>query len=652
MNSQHHFELYLLTDDLTAEHWTKLQQAIRPHLGPLGSFELTFRCNNNVVRFFINSSKNLGVLSNSIDGFVLRPTTESDEDLPNSASPERFVNFTPGANLLDMHERYSVKKTKSLECVKLKVRSIGPIQAKFYFKGPGSHWTVSKKLITKFPAHLFAINFSQNTRYLKKTTPKYLDIEKSLRMLSSDHAGAIFSVDAFPYFAHSYYLGLSGYEFDKHSFIVGSSGSGKSKLIELIIDRLQQTASALNYRVVVIDPHASLEHDLKQLPSTKVVNFSGETAQLFPKSTTDVSAATELTTTLLLSLMASAPSARLERVLRFSLFVLFVGQCMSLPMLKNFLSELDTRNQLLNHVRGYVPDNILHFFGAEYNEIRTQHYNEAVSPIISLVDEMQLQPTLLGDADRSLNKTIQDNFLTVFSLNKVSMGEKVVKTVAGLLIQQIFLLAQARAFNQKVILIVDEVSVIQNPALASILAEARKFNLTVILSQQYFGQIDKSLRDAILSNVTNYYIFKVSEEDAQALEANLTIELPKEVLQDAAGRGLKELDVRIKLMTELHPRECLIRVASGGQIVPAVRGRTINTPRRVTEVLSGRHQGLRPYPQKDLPSRFVPGQTPTTPQLDEASLGSQPTGIAPSSANLSDLLARNSSSRRPIEKDE
>src|SRR6185503_17155873 len=99
---------------------------------------------------------------------------------------------------------------------------------------------------------------------------------------------------------------------------------------------------------------------------------------------------------------------------------------------------------------GYVPDNLMLFFGSEFNEIRTQHYSEAVSPVVALIEELQLQPTLLGEADSSLVKTIQDNFLTVFSLNKVSMGDKVVKTVAGLLIQQIFLLAQARAFEQKV----------------------------------------------------------------------------------------------------------------------------------------------------------------------------------------------------------
>ncbi|HEX7963977.1 MAG TPA: DUF87 domain-containing protein [Candidatus Saccharimonadales bacterium] len=526
---------------------------------------------------------------------------EADEvEAPQATRHGLLVDLPVSGNVLDLRERYAIKKATVLEYAVIKTSAWGLTKITLSLRASDGQWSRKIRLINHFPAHLFAMDFTTNTRYLKKRAPTYLDIEKSLPMLSSDRTGALFSIDTFPYFARQYYLNLAGYEFDKHSFIIGSSGSGKSKLIELLIDRLQHTVAAINYRVVVIDPHASLEQDLRYLPSTKVINFSGETTQLFPSATTDISAATELTTTLLKSLMSENASPRLERVLRFSLYVLFTGQCMSLPMLQSFLTELHTRTELLQHVRGYVPDNLMLFFGSEFNEIRTQHHAEAISPIVALIEELQLQPSLLTEADSSLLKTIQDNFLTVFSLNKVSMGDKVVKTVAGLLIQQIFLLAQARAFGQKIILIIDEVSVVQNPALASILAEARKFNLTVILSQQYFGQIEKHLRDAILSNALNYYVFRVSEEDARSLEANLTIDIPREVLQHMAERGLKESDVRTRLMTELHQRECLVRVTANGHILPAVRARTCDTAERAS---TGAAPGARP--KQHLPTQFV-----------------------------------------------
>lgn len=604
MRSIHHFELFILADDLTPAHWDKLCHAVKHHNGLFRSFQITFRCTDNVVRLFVSSQQDLSALSNSIDDMVLQPVEASELQAPHASKREALVSLPTGGNLLDMREHFVIKKGKTLQYAVLNVGALGTVKVSLFFQARDGQWSSTTKYLKRFPAHLLAINFVGNTRYLKKRAPTYLDIEKSLSMLTSDRTGALFSVDTFPYFANQYYLGLNGYEFDKHSFIIGSSGSGKSKLIELLIDRLQGTFSAMDYRVVVIDPHASLEQDLQHLPSTKVINFSGETAQLFPRATADISAATELTTTLLMSLMSHTPSPRLERVLRFSLYVLFTGQCMSLPMLKAFLTEIDTRNELLQHVRGYVPDNLILFFGSEFNEIRTQYYSEAVSPITALIEEMQLQPALLGEADLSLAKTIQDNFLSVFSLNKVSMGEKVVKTVAGLLIQQIFLLAQARMFGQKVILVVDEVSVVQNPALASILAEARKFNLTVILSQQYFGQIEKNLQNAILSNVLNYYIFRVSEEDARALEANITMELPKEVIQNAASRGLRESDVRAKLMTDLHPRECLVRLASNGHILPAVRARTMDTSAHAPS--GSTHTAT---PRQKLPTQFVKRST-------------------------------------------
>jgi hypothetical protein len=183
------------------------------------------------------------------------------------------------------------------------------------------------------------------------------------------------------------------------------------------------------------------------------------------------------------------------------------------------------------------------------------------------------------------------------------MGEKVVKTVAGLLIQQIFLLAQARLFGQKVILVVDEVSVVQNPALSAILAEARKFNLSVVLTQQYFGQIDEELRAAIVSNVINYYVFKVSEEDARKLEGNIQIELPKETLERETKNGLKEADIRVKIMTELSPRECLVRLSANGQLYPALKARTQDVAAVQRESIAP--ESLSDYKRVKLPEKFV-----------------------------------------------
>ena len=85
--------------------------------------------------------------------------------------------------------------------------------------------------------------------------------------------------------------------------------------------------------------------------------------------------------------------------------------------------------------------------------------------------------------------------------------------ITGLIIGIIFQLVQRRKYQEHIILIIDEVAVVENPILRNLLAEARKYNLSIILAQQYFGQVSKELKDAIFSNVMNYYSFRISREE-------------------------------------------------------------------------------------------------------------------------------------------
>lgn len=660
------FEVYLLSESISASQWLTLYNAIVKYSGALSKFRIIIKCSDNLVLYYVQSDLDLTGLSNNLDGMLLRQVGSDEIELPSHSKKMNFVQFVTGGNILDLKEKYVVKNSIDLQYIVFNIQTFtsskAHVRCRLYYEGTGKTWYLAKKMMLHFPSNLLAVDFTNNTRYMHRSTPKYLNIEKSMHMLVSENMNSIFSAETFPYFSHDYYLNLTSYEFDKHSFIIGASGSGKSKFISLFVDRLQQTALKLNYRVIVIDPHASLADDFNGLADSKIITFSDDSTELFASAGADVSAATELTTTLFKSLLVEQYNPRLDRLLRFTLFVLFTAQSMSLDNLKRFLTDIELRNQILDHVREFVPPNITKFFGGDFNELRTQFYNEAISPIVSLVDEMQLQPALVGSGNVSLAKTVNDNFLTVFSLNKVKMGEKVVKTVAGLLIQQIFLLAQSRAFNQKVILIIDEVSVVQNPALAAILAEARKYNLSVFLTQQYFGQIDDDLKAAIFANVNNYYVFRTSEEDARALEGNLKIELPKELVAQEFARGVKEQDLRLRMFTELHPRECIARLLSKGQLNPCIKLRTMDAPDRSQALAPS--ISLAAYEQAAesviLPSKFIEDS-----QLNDTTLLTvedtpvdstvhvkiaadpitQTAAPPPMSMNLSELMASQSSSR-------
>lgn len=613
LEMQHWYEVYLLTDKLDKDAWHKILLGVSQYIGFLKSWKLVVYIENSTVKYFIGTNKDVSLLSNNLEGVVLRPVDPSQMSMPATSGRQRFIMWVSGGNFLDLREKYQVKRHLELTHIVCTIRTVNPekavVNVRALFKNLAGQHSVAKKTLLFLPSALLSVDFVANTKYLRRKQPKYLDIQKALHIMQSENINAVFEIDTFPFLPKNYFLPLQNYDFDKHSFIIGASGSGKSKLIDLIINRLSASALKQNYRVIVIDPHASLEEDLKYIPDSTVVSFKGQDdgAELFGGAGTDISAATELTGTLFKSLLADQHNPKVERVLRFSLFILMTAQVMSLDKLKRLLTDIEFRNQILDHVKGFVPPNIEKFFLTDFNELRTQSYNEAILPIVSLVDEMQLQPSLgeQNENTSSLTKLINSNFLTLFSLNKVSMGEKVVKTVAGLLIQQIFLLAQAKTFNEKIILIVDEVSVVQNPALASILAEARKYNLFVFLTQQYFGQIEKPLQDAIFTNVSNYYVFRVSEEDARALEGNLTIEIPKEILLAEKAKGSKETEVRVKMLTALNTRECFLRLSSDGQILPCVKARTLDAQRPVT--LAGGDEPLQNYTQpiQEMPSKWV-----------------------------------------------
>jgi Helicase HerA, central domain len=65
---------------------------------------------------------------------------------------------------------------------------------------------------------------------------------------------------------------------------------------------------------------------------------------------------------------------------------------------------------------------------------------------------------------------------------------------------------------------IDEFQNISTPSIASILSEARKYKLGLSAAHQFIAQLDPVIRDAVFGNVGSMAVFRVGNEDAQALE--------------------------------------------------------------------------------------------------------------------------------------
>ena len=128
-------------------------------------------------------------------------------------------------------------------------------------------------------------------------------------------------------------------------------------------------------------------------------------------------------------------------------------------------------------------------------------------------------------------------------------------------------------------LYIDEFQNFATKSFATILSEARKYNLSLILAGQYFNQISEELKMSIFANVVNYFIFRVSKLDAITLVDNFDMKIPLDDTKES----------KIKILTELNNRECVVRIDSNGILLPAFKSRTLDytsIPRIKKEILN------------------------------------------------------------------
>lgn len=584
-------EIILTSEYIEPQAWLSLLNSISKLNGFLKPWTMYAKIELNEVHFFCQTSRILPPIINSLGDFMIKKLDMTEKDLMDFSTKKRipFLLTNKEKNVLDIFDKVESSRKQELKMVKMSIFSYRKghffTKTHLFFEKANKKRYLKRNALFVIPHYLFSINFSTYSRFFyRKYENEYLDIQKALPLLKSEKQNAILKIDTFPYLAEDYYLSQNSFDFDTHSMIIGSSGTGKSKLASLLIANMNQEISfSQNYKVVVIDPHSALEKEIGGLDNTKVIDFKSldTSSDLFMNSPKrDILSSVELILSLFQTLMADQYNSRLERVLRHSIHLLMETNCLNFTNLKNLILEINYRNKLINENRTTLPESIINFFLTDFNELKSNSYQEAIAPIIAFIDEMELLPAFRQEGIKPQVKDIlHDNFLTIFSLDQSSLGQKVTKTISGLIMQQLLELIQSYSYEEHIILVVDEVALIENPILSRFLAEARKYNLSLILIQQYFTQISENLRNAIFANVSNYYVFRVSKADAMVLESNMHM--------NVAVRN--SYRIKLKMLTELKNRECIVRISSNGVPLPAFKAKTLDfTPfpkRRMNQIL-------------------------------------------------------------------
>ena len=567
------FEIYLTSQYVKSEEWLKLILKISKINGKLSSWNLWIHIENNYIRYFVETKRMLPPIIGELGDFLIKKQTLCLRE--NSTIGMPYILTRNYKNILDVYDKFDTRKSEKIKNIKITFYTYKHntylSTTNFYLKNEEGKIIKRKVFWNSNIYNFISIDFSTHIRFFyQKNEAKYLDTKKVINILNGDKENAILKANVFPYLQEELYLNYKNYDFSKHSIVVGASGTGKSKLISSIIKNLSKNSyNKLKYKVIVIDPHASMEEDIGGIEDTVVIDFKEEktSINLFDNSSEDIIAMTESIMSIFKSIIADKYNSKLERVLRFSVHILLKKGEFNLVNLRKLLIEIEYRNKVIKEVEEFIQPNIIEFFRVDFNELKTKSYQEAISPIISFIDEMQLIPSMnRTDIEKNIKDEIQENFITILSLDQMTLGLNITKTLAGFAMQQIFQLVQSHTFNEHIILVIDEVAVIENPIINRFLSEARKYNLSLILAGQYFDQISNNLQKAIFTNVINYFIFRVSRMDAITLEKNMQMEVAVK----------NSITTRLKMLSELNDRECIVRVGKDGKLLSSFKGRTLD----------------------------------------------------------------------------
>lgn len=331
-------------------------------------------------------------------------------------------------------------------------------------------------------------------------------------------------------------FGIRAEDREKHMYIIGKTGMGKSSMIENMAIQDIQNGEGIAF----IDPHgSSAEKLLDFVPHDRVqdvvyiapfdveypVSFNIMESVVFEKRHLVVSGLIGA----FKRMWSDAWSVRIEYLLQNILLALMEYPEATILDVPRMLSNSTFRAEVLRH----VTDPIVRAFWAEDFASFTEEYIKEASPAIqSRIGQFTNNPmirNIVGQPRSSLDirRIMDEKKILIVNLSKGRIGEGNAMLLGSMLTVKIYLAAMSRADEPTVrmsqlprfFFYVDEFQSMMNEAFADILSESRKYKLALTLTNQYIGQIDEHVRNAIFGNVGTFVAFRVGPYDAEVLRS-------------------------------------------------------------------------------------------------------------------------------------
>ena len=232
------FEIFLQESRVTAEDWQRLVNRITEYDGNF-TIEITFEANS--VEFHLYSQKDLSLLATKLEGFVLKPIEREQTTIGKNSVHKRIGFRLSSKNILELKELEELKRQRIIERVHINYRKIltkNIHSVTVFLRDVSGNNFYSSYFDLNNPLHYFELDFKNNMKVKKKSVPLYLKIDDVAKLFTHNEEEAFLEVFGFPHFSNSTYFPLNRFEFGKHSLIVGQTGVGKSKFIELFVKNI------------------------------------------------------------------------------------------------------------------------------------------------------------------------------------------------------------------------------------------------------------------------------------------------------------------------------------------------------------------------------------------------------------------------------
>ncbi len=358
-----------------------------------------------------------------------------------------------------------------------------------------------------------------------------------------------------PLESKKYIFGIKRQDRRRHLYVVGKSGVGKSKLLELLV----RQDIGYGHGLCFIDPHGDvIESILDFIPEERIedVVLIDPSDSEWPVSFNPLQKVLpELKHQMaqgLIEVMEKQFGAnwtpRLEHVFRFTTLALLDYPEATMRGMISMLTDRPYRQKVIEYI---TDDMVKRFFAVEFADWSEKFDTDAIIPLVNKLGQFLSMPALRDIFAQKENKIefeeiMNDHKILLINLSKGKLGEENSSFFGSMFITKIKQAGMARAAvpeeeRKDFYLYADEFHNLVTDSFVNLFSEARKYGINLTVAHQYTSQLLPEVLDTVLGNVANIIIFRVGGDDAAKLETEMT---PLFKAKDMINLGMQEFYIK------------------------------------------------------------------------------------------------------------